>query len=322
VIAALTVVSGAPYAVFFARGRWYDYGLLGALALSLGWQLWNILPYTPLAKRAVEEARRRSPETALRLLISNLLQGNRQHERWLAVARGARPDLIVALEVDAAWDQQLRSLEGEYPHGLRHPLENCYGMAVLSRLPLRDARVEFLVQDDIPSIHAIVELPGGAPVWLHALHPRPPEPVTDQDSAARDAELMKMARRIRAAPARPTVVAGDLNDVAWSHTTQLFLRESGLLDPRLGRGFFNTFDANRPLFRFPLDHVFHSRDFRLVDLRRMGHVGSDHFPVLIELSLEPEAAAAQRAPAPTESDERGASEMIARGERERSARDR
>ena len=61
---------------------------------------------------------------------------------------------------------------------------------------------------------------------------------------------------------------------------------SGLLDPRIGRGLFNTFDAGNPIFRFPLDHVFHSSHFRLFRLCRLPKVGSDHFPVLVELNLE------------------------------------
>ena len=123
---------------------------------------------------------------------------------------------------------------------------------------------------------------------LHCLHPRPPEPVRDQDAAPRDAELVLVGREI-AAGDQPAVVAGDLNDVAWSPTSELFLRVSGLLDPRMGRGLFNTFDANIPPLRFPLDHVFHSNCFKLVELKRLAYVGSDHFPILIELCYEPQA---------------------------------
>ena len=36
--------------------------------------------------------------------------------------------------------------------------------------------------------------------------------------------------------------------------------------------------------RFPLDHVFHSKHFTLKNLSRLPDVGSDHFPVKIELS--------------------------------------
>jgi endonuclease/exonuclease/phosphatase (EEP) superfamily protein YafD len=187
-------------------------------------------------------------------------------------------------------------------------------MALFSRLPLREGRIEYVLEPGIPSVHVEVGLPGGTWVALHGVHPRPPEPRSEQDSAPRDAELQLLARRIAAAGDRPTVVAGDLNDVAWSYTTQLFLRESGLLDPRLGRGFYNTFNANSRVFRFPLDHVFHSAHFRLVELRRLGHVGSDHFPVLIELSYEPEAQGEQRAEPPRPSHDRDAEEMIERAE--------
>lgn len=71
---------------------------------------------------------------------------------------------------------------------------------------------------------------------------------------------------------------------------------SGLLDPRKGRGLYATFHARWPGLRYPLDHVFHSADFRLVQLERLRYVGSDHFPVCITLSLEPTAEHEQEAP--------------------------
>ena len=76
---------------------------------------------------------------------------------------------------------------------------------------------------------------------------------------------------------------GDLNDVAWSRTTRLFQRISGLLDPRVGRRYVNTFHADYPLLRWSLDHVFHSTDFALVAMQRLPHIGSDHFPIYVVL---------------------------------------
>jgi hypothetical protein len=110
----------------------------------------------------------------------------------------------------------------------------------------------------------------------------------------------------------PTVVAGDLNDVAWSAMTALFLRLSRLLDPRRGWGFYNTSKANRPFCPYPLDHVFHSASFPLCDLRRLGHVGSDHFPVYLELRYEPEAKAGPQKPVAESEQERAAQQKIAR----------
>jgi hypothetical protein len=109
------------------------------------------------------------------------------------------------------------------------------------------------------------------------------------------------------------VVCGDLNDVAWSRTTRLFQKVSGLLDPRKGRGFFSTFHARWPGLRWPLDHVFHSDSFRLIAMRRLPYVGSDHFPVNAVLSYEPQAEAEQEAPAADAEDLHEARETVARG---------
>jgi endonuclease/exonuclease/phosphatase (EEP) superfamily protein YafD len=91
-------------------------------------------------------------------------------------------------------------------------------------------------------------------------------------------------------------VAGDFNDVAWSHTTRRFQRIAGLLDPRVGRGLFNTFHADHAWLRFPLDHLFHSRHFALVDFARLPHIGSDHFPICAALRLDDEALREQETP--------------------------
>jgi endonuclease/exonuclease/phosphatase (EEP) superfamily protein YafD len=101
-----------------------------------------------------------------------------------------------------------------------------------------------------------------------------------------------------------------LNDVAWSRTNYLFQNISGLLDPRIGRGFYHTFHAKLPLIRFPLDHFFHSNHFRLVDFRRLDYFGSDHFPVYIKLSYEPEAEIEQEELTATESEKTEAREKI------------
>ena len=108
----------------------------------------------------------------------------------------------------------------------------------------------------------------------------------------------------------PVVVLGDLNDVAWSHTNYLFQDISGLLDPRIGRGFYHTFHAKYPFIRFPLDHFFHSKHFRLVDFRRLSYFGSDHFPVYIELSYEPDAEIRQTDLQADESEREEAEEKI------------
>ncbi|MCR5867828.1 endonuclease/exonuclease/phosphatase family protein [Aquincola sp. J276] len=262
--------------------------LLGCLAL----QVWRILPYTRLARVEVLQSEQRQPREPLRLMFANVLQPQHRSEKLLELIREADPDVVLALETDDWWAQQLAPLAERYPHDVLLPQDNTYGMLLYSRLPLHDVEVSYLIEPDIPSIHCTLELPTGLRVRLHCLHPRPPAPAEHPDSVPRDAELLVVGKAIKGDP-MPTVVMGDLNDVAWSHTSSLFRRISGLLDPRRGRGFYNTFHAAHWLVRYPLDHFFHSNDFKLVEFRRLPAFGSDHFPVYIHLSHEPQAQAEQ-----------------------------
>jgi endonuclease/exonuclease/phosphatase (EEP) superfamily protein YafD len=64
-----------------------------------------------------------------------------------------------------------------------------------------------------------------------------------------------------------------------------FREKSGLLDPRIGRGFFNTFHTKHWWARWPLDHIFVSDHFSLIKIKRLKDIGSDHYPLYTELSL-------------------------------------
>ena len=182
-------------------------------------------------------------------------------------------------------------------------------MLLFSRLELIQPEVRFLIEGDIPSIHAVVKLPGGNEVEIRCLHRRPPVPQETAQSVERDAELIVVGKETKRKQL-PVIVMGDLNDVAWSRTNDLFQKISGLLDPRVGRGLYNSFDARYFFLRFPLDHFFHSTHFRLIELKRLAFFGSDHFPMFIRLSDEPEAERQQEAPQPDAGDEAQAAEKI------------
>jgi endonuclease/exonuclease/phosphatase (EEP) superfamily protein YafD len=279
-------------------------------ATVLGWQIYRILPYTPLWRREVRDASPDAPaESRLRVLVSNVLTPNRQADRLLAHIREYRPDVLLVLESDDWWERQLDSLGEDYPQVVRCPLDNLYGMHLYSRLPLVEPRIQFLVEPDVPSIHTGIELPDGRRVWMHGLHPAPPSPTENETSTERDAELTLVARSVADRP-EPIIVCGDLNDVAWSRLTRLFRRVSGLLDPRIGRGMYCSFHAHWRLFRWPLDHVFHSRHFSLVRLHCLPDIGSDHFPLLFELALDASARGNRPPPEPEPDDAREARENV------------
>ncbi len=288
---------------------WPQLGLTIALASVVVFQGALVWRYTPLAPREVQDSESTDRAQQLSIVMSNVLQTNRSSDLVLAAIREADPDVVLCAEVDEWWQGRLDALNTSHPYSIRCPLPNTYGMLLYSRLALQDTAIDFLVQNDKPSMQAKVILRSGQRVWLNCVHPPPPVPGESDASTERDSALLRVARRVSEATG-PVVVCGDLNDVAWSRSTRLFQKISGLLEPRKGRGFFSTFHARYPGFRVPIDHVFHSDHFRLVRMRRLGYVGSDHFPVHIVLSYEPQAVHEQEGPRADAADQREADRVV------------
>ena len=291
----IMLICAATLAIFLAswdRSSAWQIAFAVLLALAIAYQSYMMFPYTFLARRQVEQARRADRDSTIAVLFANVLMTNRDSKRLLAIIREEEPDLVLAVETDAWWQGELDVLARTHPHVVRQPQDNTYGMLLYSRVELVQPEVKFLVQSDIPSIHAQVKLRCGARIELRCVHPRPPAPQEAQESTPRDVELIIVGKELKQKGA-PAIVLGDLNDVAWSRTNYQFQEISGLLDPRIGRGFYHTFHARYPFLRYPLDHCFHSKHFRLVSFKRLRKFGSDHFPVGIKLSYEPDAATTQ-----------------------------
>ena len=65
--------------------------------------------------------------------------------------------------------------------------------------------------------------------------------------------------------------------------------------------------------RYPLDHVFASEHFLLVQLLRLPHIGSDHYPILVILDFDPNASVENEEPQQEAGDEKKADEVIEEG---------
>jgi endonuclease/exonuclease/phosphatase (EEP) superfamily protein YafD len=263
--------------------------------IALIYLLIKVLPYTFLSKKEMVRVKTVKKDQGICLMTANVLQDNKDYPRLLRLIRKVDPDVVFLLETDGGWEQGVRELEKDYPFTIKKPLPNTYGLLLYSRLPLRHQQVLFRVESDIPSIETEIQLPCGKWIKLYGLHPKPPVPQESLTSTAKDKELMKVALEIERLQ-QPCVVIGDLNDVAWSHTTELFRKVSGLLDPRRGRGFYSTFSAHHWWLRFPLDYIFCSSDFGLISMKRLPPFGSDHFAMFISLQYEPKLEAVHEEP--------------------------
>lgn len=248
-------------------------------------QAWWVAPYTLIFPVEVKSASVDDEKQRIRIITANVLTPNRNAEALIKLVKEHDPDVLVTLESDLWWQSKLDTLEDDYPYTVKCPLDNLYGMHVYSKLQMKNSQIKYLVEPDIPSIHTLVTLMSGQQIRMHFLHPVPPSPTQNEYSTGRDAELIIVAKSVADSEA-PIIVTGDLNDVAWSETTRLFRKISGLLDPRLGRGMYNTYNAKYWFVRWPLDHLFHSSHFTLSRIQRLAGFGSDHFALFTELYFQ------------------------------------
>lgn len=310
----VSVLSGViliAYGFFIGWHGTWDKALLAALLGCIVFQLFRIVRYTRLYPVQLKSATSYDDQDTLSVLVANVLMPNRNSDALLRAIRSYNPDIVLTLETDAWWETQLSDLETDYPHAVKYPLDNLYGMHLYSKLVLVDPKVRFLVEEHVPSIHGSVILRSGHHVDLHCVHPAPPSPTENATSAERDAELLIVAKTVDD-KSKSVVVMGDLNDVAWSTTTRMFQRISELLDPRIGRGMFNTFHTGYAFLRWPLDHVFCSADFKLVSLNRLGPIGSDHFPMHVVLAHTPKAMDEHETPSILPADHAEADDKISK----------
>ena len=261
----------------------YSSAFIGMSVVSIIIQLCYIIRFTPLwRKQSAAYDPDRQNAVTFSLLVCNVKQSNEDHSRLADLIEKRDPDIVVLMETDQAWLNSLAPVLDQYEYDLSCPQDNSYGMHLASRLTMLNGDIRFLLNEKIPSFHCLLEIEKGDTFEMISIHPDPPIP--HDDTIGRDAEIL-LAGKLAAKRRHPMIVTGDLNDVAWSETTRRFLRISRLLDPRQGRGMYNTFDARLPFLRWPLDHIFHSEEFELVSINREPSVGSDHFPMFYEFSL-------------------------------------
>lgn len=283
-IAALTAIAIILTFVFIDFKWVYKIPLLLALIATLIYQVQFVVVYTPLYKTQAKDSNSPVAENSFTLMVSNVRMDNDDKDRFLAQVKKFNPDILLINEPDHGWAASISKLDKDYPFSVKHPMDNTFGMILLSKLPLIESTVNFIVKDNVPSIYTKIKLRSGSIIDFYGVHPEPPMPGTD--TYERDTELLIIGKSIRASN-NPTIVAGDLNDVGWSITSKLFRKYSGLVDPREGRGLYNTYNVYTPLLRYPLDHIFYSREFGLIALKKLEDIGSDHYPLLISLNYKP-----------------------------------
>jgi endonuclease/exonuclease/phosphatase (EEP) superfamily protein YafD len=221
----------------------------------------------------------RSPER-LRILVANVLHDNKGYDRFLELIRVERPDIVALVEFSTRWKAAIAASSAEFPYRVEYAsVGGADGMALWSRKPLTKADPpEWLVEGRNCVIHATFEF-AGSERHLWVVHPTSP---IYRFGEAGNAEILAIAARVRDTGGSQIVV-GDLNCTDGSLYFRDLLETTRLRDSRLGFGRQASWPSRFP-YRIAIDHALVSSDLAVVDRRLGPNVGSDHFPVIVELA--------------------------------------
>ncbi len=265
-------------------------GLVAAVLIQFNF----ISPYLVGDKEVPDaNAEEVNENSSVAILIANVMMTNKKAKEFKEIIRNTDPDIILAMEVNNWWVEQLAGIKESYPYNIEHPLDNAYGLSFYSKFPLSDYEIKFLSHSRVPSFHTRIILPSGKKFNFHGLHPVAPFPSDkypenigeEGEDQEKEVELLKVGKLV-ANNKFPTIVAGDFNDVAWSNTSRLFGQSGNLKDVRIGRGLYNTFDAQSFLMRWPLDHFFVTKNIAVLDFKLLPGFNSDHFPVYAKFVIQ------------------------------------
>lgn len=211
---------------------------------------------------------------SLRILDLNVLMTNRRYDDVRALIARTKPDVLALVEVDQRWLDALAPALVDYPGRIEHPSSDFNGLALYARTPITGGP-ELLGGDQASLV--------GHTAGIHVIAMHTETPTSRRGLASQDRQLDAVAGRMRGI-AGPVIVVGDFNTTPWSRDFSRFLDRSGGCDSRAGFGVQATWPSSSWILRIPIDHVITSCSIGITDRWIGPNVGSDHLPVVVDLT--------------------------------------
>ena len=256
-----------------------------ALAACAAWSVLWVAPYIPFGPSGGGGREPTVDGSTVKLMSANVLFRNHSAKRLLEIVRDESPDVLLLVEYTPEWSRMSDELRRTYPYHLEGPGTGAFGIALFSRLPLDSVRPFAL--GTTTAIEAHVRTPTG-PLTLFGVHLR--SPTTPRRGEYRDRQL-DLLEELLAAETGPVAVMGDFNITPYSPFYTDWLAKTGLTDTRRARTLSPSWPTYLPLLGIPIDHCAVSRDVTILAHRSLPSFGSDHYPILAELSLPAPRAA-------------------------------
>ena len=227
----------------------------------------------------------------LKHLQFNLNFQNKRIEDFKAYLKETKPDVITLQEVTPAHRIALQEMQiepyaldfskdypyvsqkkGTYPYQVYCDFQMVGGVAILSKYPINNEKNVCLEGHGLLWSQIIVKT---QPINIVSIHTHWPYPY-------RQPEQIEYIKQIFQHITPPTLIAGDFNAAAGSHTVKEIAK---VFQTKVVEGMRWSITLRKqlpfiPNFKLAIDHVLLSKEFQVEKIFVAKGLGSDHFPVV------------------------------------------
>ena len=210
----------------------------------------------------------------------NAYKDNSDPEELRKIIKITDPKILLILEMTEHLEKKLINEFSNYAYRLQTPVRDGFSICLMSKVPLIDTKITFHGKSDTPLMHATAKI-NGKDYQLYSAHPKPA--LNKEWSIERHSYFAEIEEIIADKKDLPIIIMGDFNSVPWEkHFTQ-FLKKTNLKSTIKDQGYKVTWPVYFPLMGIPMDHILISPDQTYSNLQVGPYVGSDHFPLSINL---------------------------------------
>ncbi|MGK0169685.1 MAG: endonuclease/exonuclease/phosphatase (EEP) superfamily protein YafD [Gammaproteobacteria bacterium] len=265
-------------AVFFAQFWLGNKRLASVFLLGATVNAWSAMPVYSSTLQGLLAPAVGETTPVFRILALNVNTHRGDPTKVAELIDTSQPDAVMLFEVNTTWLSAISSVTAHYPFRVHNPREDNFGIALFSRLPLREARVFRLHSNDSPTIEAVIEWPTGA-FQVVGIHPVPP--FTSEMAGRRNGQMTRLGRYLTGK--NRTVLVGDYNATPWSTAYRTIVSLSKFSACQRIPGWQATWPNKALWLGIPIDHCLASADLIGVRQQIGASAGSDHRPVLVEV---------------------------------------
>jgi len=221
-------------------------------------------------------------KTTFKVYSANIYKSNNDLSRLNHELQETDPEIVVLLEVSPEHVEQLHPAIQRYPYSIVNTSFAASGTGILflSKFPVLNHQLTKFSEHGNAIIEATLEI-NKKPVMFYGIHAQRPGV---ENFHERKSQFLMIAQQIKN-QTLPVIVAGDLNSTSLTPNFRKLLKISGLRDSRTGFGWQPSWPTYFPFFWIPIDHILVSPEVHVHNRATGSRIGSDHYPVFAELSI-------------------------------------